>query len=499
MKIFTAQQIRECDQYTIKNSSVSSISLMERAAEASTEWIIKNIYHINKINIFCGNGNNGGDGFAIARMLKSKGFYVKVFTDMSASFSTEAQKNLKRLREKGDIEILDYEKAFDAKYEENSCIIDALLGTGLNRKVEGIYERLIHFLNGLKQVHKISIDIPSGLFASDIHPENAAVFKADDTLSFQFWKRTFLHPETGMYAGNVHILDIKLNQDYIASATTDFYVNEFDIVSEFFKKREDFTHKGRFGKSAIVAGSYGKMGAAVLSVAAAMRTGSGLVYSISADSGYHIMQTSNPEAMFIKGGVDFVTNIEVSEDFTTAVGPGLGVEAETQEALKKFLKSINKPVVLDADALNIISMNKEMLNDIPENSVLTPHPKEFERLFGEFANSFERLIAAIEAAKKYKLVIVLKDHRTQIITPEGKVYYNITGNSGMAKGGSGDVLTGMITSLKAQKYNSEQAALLGVWIHGKAGDFATDKFSKESVLPTDLIQEIGNVFKILND
>lgn len=499
MKILTAQQIRECDQYTIKNSSVSSISLMERAAEACTEWIIKNIYHINKINIFCGNGNNAGDGFAIARMLKSKGFYVKVFTNMSANFSTEAAKNLKRLREKGDIEILDYEKAFDAKFEENTCIIDALFGTGLNRKVDGVHARIINFLNTLTEVHKIAIDIPSGLFANEIQPEDAPVFKADNTLSFQFWKRAFLHPETGMYAGKVHILDIKLNQEYIQKAETDFYVNDFDLVVDLFKKREDFTHKGRFGKSAIVAGSYGKMGAAVLSVSAALRTGSGLVYSISSDSGYHIMQSVNPEAMFIKAGADYITDIEVSDDFTTGIGPGLGTEKETQEAFSKFLKLIDKPIVLDADALNIISLNKDLLSEIPENSVLTPHPKEFERLFGEFGDSFQRLEAARNAAEQYKIYIVLKDHRTQIITPERKVYYNITGNSGMAKGGSGDVLTGIITSLKAQKYGSEQAALLGVWMHGKAGDFATEKHSKESVLPSDLINELGNVFKLLND
>ncbi|MEN2435964.1 NAD(P)H-hydrate dehydratase [Weeksellaceae bacterium A-14] len=497
MKILTAEQIRECDQYTIKNDAVSSISLMERAAEACTEWISKNVYHIKRFNVFCGNGNNGGDGFAIARMLKRKGFYVKVFTHMNGNFSPEAAKNVKRIRENGDIEILDFDKAADTKYDENTCVIDALFGTGLNRKVSGVYGKVIKFLNTLS-VHKISIDIPSGLFTNKIVPEGAVVFKADDTLSFQFWKRSFLHPETGKYAGNIHILDIKLNQEYIDQVETEFFVNEFDIVSDFFKKREDFTHKGRFGKSVLVAGSYGKMGAAVMAVSAALKSGSGLVYSISSDSGYHIMQSRNPEAMFIRGGEDYITDIEVEEDFTAGIGPGLGQAEGTQKALIDFLQSYTKPVVLDADALNILSNDQKLLKLIPKDSVITPHPVEFERLFGEYDNSYDRLEAARRAAEKYQIYIVLKDHRTQIVTPDKKVYYNITGNSGMSKGGSGDVLTGIVTSLMAQKYTSLQAALFGVWMHGKAGDYAAEKYSKEAMLPTNLINELSNVFKLMN-
>ena len=498
MKILSAQQIRECDQYTIKNDAISSINLMERAADACTEWISKNVYQVKKFSVFCGNGNNGGDGFAIARLLKRKGFYVKIFTHLEGNFSPDAAKNIKRIRENGDIEILDFEKAFEGSYEENSCIIDALFGTGLNRKVEGIFAKVITFLNGLP-VRKISIDIPSGLFANEITQEDSVVFKADDTLSFQFWKRTFLHPETGVFAGKIHILDIKLNKTYIKNAETDFFLSDYEMIKSVFRKREDFTHKGRFGKSVLIAGSYGKMGAAVLAVSSALRTGSGLVYAISSDSGYHIMQTLNPEAMFIKGGEHFITDIEVKDDFTAGIGPGLGTEEATKKALVHFLKSYKKPLVLDADALNILSTDQKLIQLIPEHSIITPHPKEFERLFGAYKNSFDRLEAARVAAEKYKIYIVLKDHRTQIVTPEKKVYYNITGNSGMAKGGSGDVLTGIITSLLAQKYESLHAAMLGVWMHGKAGDYAAEKFSKEAMSPKDLINELSLVFKQLNE
>lgn len=498
--MLTPAQIKECEQQTIKNESIPSINLMERAAEACTEWLAKNLYQVKKFNIFCGNGNNGGDGFAIARILKAKGFYVKVFSYNTKELPPEAAKNYKRLRELGDIELLSFDKAYDAQYEENSCVIDALFGLGLNKKIDKSMAKLVNFLNGLENVHKVSIDIPSGLYPNDMYAEDTAIFKADHTLTFQFWKRAFLHPETGVYAGKVHLMDINLDKKYIDDAKVNFFVNDLEIVSDFFKKREDFTHKGRFGKSAIIAGSYGKMGAAVLSVSAALRTGSGLVYSVSADSGYHIMQNSNPEAMFIKGGQDFITEIKpLSEEFTIGIGPGLGTEEETKKAFIDFLKNYSKPLVLDADALNIIAENKELLNDIPKNSIITPHLGEFQRLFGASENSFDRMELARDIAERHRIYIVLKDHRTQIITPERKVYYNITGNSGMAKGGSGDVLTGIITSLLAQGYTSIQACLLGVWLHGKAGDFATEKHSKEAVLPSDLVAEMGEVFKILNN
>ena len=247
----------------------------------------------------------------------------------------------------------------------------------------------------------------------------------------------------------------------------------------------------------LITGSFGKMGAAVLSTHAALKAGSGITYTLAPKCGYVILQTTCPEAMYRYGGEDFINRIEVVEESVVGAGPGLAEDPETADALLSFLHDYKKPLVLDADALNIISKSPELLNLIPENSVITPHPRELERLFGKSHNSFIRLELAKEKAKEYGIFIVLKDHHTQIITPTQKVYYNVTGNSGMAKGGSGDALLGIITALLAQGYSSEKAAVFGVWLHGSAGDRAAEKHSKESMLASDLVMELGNVFSSL--
>ncbi|MFY7815134.1 MAG: NAD(P)H-hydrate dehydratase, partial [Chryseobacterium taeanense] len=277
----------------------------------------------------------------------------------------------------------------------------------------------------------------------------------------------------------------------------DFVVDD-EIVKKIFKVRNEFSHKGTYGKATIAGGSYGKIGAAVLSTRAALRTGAGLTFVLAPKCGYEILQTSDPEAMFIEGGADYIDRFEIDETSVCGIGPGLGTHKKTSESLLKFLKNYSKPLILDADALNILAENPENLLLIPEKSIITPHPKEFERLFGKTDNSFERTTLAKKKALELQIYIVLKDHHTQIITPEGKVFYNITGNSGLAKGGSGDILTGIITSLLAQHYSEEQAAVLGVWFHGKAAELASERYSKESMLPTDVIAEFGNVFAELN-
>jgi ADP-dependent NAD(P)H-hydrate dehydratase / NAD(P)H-hydrate epimerase len=324
------------------------------------------------------------------------------------------------------------------------------------------------------------------------------IFKADVTLTFQCWKKSFLHPETGSYAGKVVVLDIKLDQKFLETTQSDDFVIDDELITRIFKPRNHFSHKGNYGKSVIAGGSYGKMGAVVLAVKSALNAGSGLTFVLAPDCGYDILQTSCPEAMFINGGEKVISRIEIQENTVYGIGPGLGTEDATEKSLLIFLESYHSPLVLDADALNIISKEKNRLDLIPEKSIITPHPKEFERLFGTTENSFERLSLARKKASELKIIIVLKDHHTQIITPEGRVYYNITGNSGLAKGGSGDILTGIITSLLAQKYSSEEAAVLGVWLHGKSADFAAEKYSKESMQPSNVIQELGNVFLELN-
>ncbi|MCY0968130.1 NAD(P)H-hydrate dehydratase [Chryseobacterium wangxinyae] len=498
MKIFTAEKIKAGDQFTIKNEPVTSIALMERAAQKCVDWIFTYCKNNHKFAVFCGNGNNGGDGFAIAKMLYLKGFDVDVFIDSSnEKFSDDAHFNYEKVKEISGISLYDFSAIDKFKFDNDTVIVDALFGTGLSRKLEGKFVQLINALNDLKQI-KISIDVPSGLFSDQISEENQTILKADYTLSFQFWKRTFLHPETGKFTGKVIVLDIDLNKEYIDETSTDYFVIDDEIIKEIFRPRSDFAHKGTYGRAAIVAGSFGKMGAAVLATKSTLKTGTGLTFTVAPNCGYEILQTSCPEAMFVSGGEKCIENIEIQKETVYGIGPGLGTDILTKKALIEFLNDVKEPLLLDADALNIISESRETINLIPKNSVITPHPKEFERLFGKTENSFTRVELGIRKAKELQIFIVLKDHHTQIITPEGKVFYNITGNSGLAKGGSGDILTGIITSLLTQKYSPETACILGVWLHGKAADLAAEKFSKESMLPTDVIVELGNVFLDLN-
>ncbi|WP_265429280.1 NAD(P)H-hydrate dehydratase [Chryseobacterium sp. YIM B08800] len=498
MKIFTVENIRLADLYTIQNEPISSVQLMERASSLCAEWIFSNCKYHTKFAIFCGNGNNGGDGFAIARMLYLKGFDIDVFINKDQlKFSDDALINYKRLKDISGISVKDFQEVSTYNFDEKTVIIDALFGTGLSRKLEGIFKTVIEVLNS-KNNPKISIDIPSGLFADQINDENSIIFKADYTLTFQFWKKTFLHPEIGVFAGKVIVLDINLSQEFIENTPTNDFVIDDEVILNIFKLRQDFAHKGTYGKSIIVGGSYGKIGAVVLATKSALKTGSGLTFVLAPNCGYGVLQTNVPEAMFIEGGEKFINQIEDEEKTVFGIGPGLGTGKETEKALLKFLKNYQAPLILDADALNIISKDKVYLELIPKKSIITPHPKEFERLFGKTENSFERLDLARTKAKELGIYIVLKDHHTQVVTPEGKVFYNITGNSGLAKGGSGDILTGIITSLLAQKYSEQEAAILGVWLHGKAADFAAEKHSKEAMQPTDVIDEIGNVFLYLN-
>ncbi|SMP36203.1 NAD(P)H-hydrate dehydratase [Chryseobacterium profundimaris] len=496
MKIFTAEQIRDCDQYTIKNEPVSSMQLMERAAEACVEWISENCNHHRNFAIFCGSGNNGGDGFAIARMLYQKGFDVDVFTNMKAKFSPDAQENFRHVKEITGISVREFKETSGYRFDSRTVIIDALFGTGLSRSLDGEMKDLVEFLNLQKNI-KISIDLPSGLMADTI--SDSEIFMADYTLTFQFWKKSFLHAETGKFTGKVQVLDIHLNQDYIEENETRDFVIDDEVIKSIFKIRSEFSHKGTYGKVNIIGGSYGKMGAAVLSTRAALKAGAGLTFTIAPKCGYEILQTSDPEAMFIEGGKDFIESFHIDETAVCGIGPGLGTHEKTAEGFLKFLKSYSKPLILDADALNIIAQNPHHLNLIPEKSIITPHPKEFERLFGKTENSFQRTVLAKDKSRELKIYIVLKDHHTQIITPEGMVFYNITGNSGLAKGGSGDILTGIVTSFLAQQYTEQEAAILGVWFHGRAAEYASEKHSKESMLPSDVINEFGNVFSVLND
>jgi NAD(P)H-hydrate epimerase len=497
MKILNAQQIREWDQYTILNEPVPSIDLMERAAGQCMHWLEENSLLNHSFKIFCGKGNNGGDGLAMARMLSQKARDVAVFILEFGHLGTEDfQVNLERLHQCAGVEIkfIQTEQQFPS-FENNDIIIDALFGSGLNRPLEGVTATLVEHINdsGCKI---IAVDTPSGL-PVDHSAEGEKIIRANHTLSFQVIKLSFLLPENANFIGKVHILGIGLHPEYYNSIETNYELIDKKIISAIYKPRSRFAHKGNFGHTLLVAGSYGKLGAAILCAKACLRSGAGLTTCHIPKCGYEIMQTDVPEAM-VMTDLDSSIIAKIEEDLSKfnciGIGPGIGTATETRKVLQEIFEVYKKPVVLDADALNLISTDKKLLKKIPQNSILTPHPKEFERLFGETKNDFERIQLAKQKAGESGLVIVLKGHHTCIATPDGKMYFNNTGNAGMAKGGSGDVLTGILTALVGQYHDTIKSAILGVFLHGLAGDIAAEKYSKEAMIAGDIIENLGEAF-----
>lgn len=497
MKILSAPQIRQWDEYTIQHEPISSIDLMERAAIRCTEWLVEHYPAATSFGIFCGKGNNGGDGLAIARMLIERNYAVTVhILEFGHLGTTDFQTNLTRLHHfpAADIHFIQTEEHLHA-IPEGQIIIDAILGSGINREVEGITASLIDHMNRAG-CEIISIDIPSGLFV-DESSKGIKTVKANYTLSFQCYKMALLVPENSAAIGEVHILNIELHNDFYKKVEPKSEIIDKEIIQSIYKPRNKFSHKGNFGHALLIAGSYGKIGAAVLSAKACLRSGAGLLTCHIPKCGYDILQSTVPEAMVLTDSdAEIISKVETGLEkyFVIGIGPGIGTEAATKTMLKELLTLCTKPVVLDADALNIISEEKQLLQLIPEGSILTPHPKEFERLFGKSNDDFERIQLAINKAVELKCVIILKGHHTLIATPGGNVFFNSTGNAGMATAGSGDVLTGIITGLLAQGYSAVEAAILGVYLHGLAGDLAADTNSKEAMLASDIINHLGTAF-----
>lgn len=497
MKILSASQIREWDNYTIENEPISSINLMERASRTFVKWFMKNFSNsVEKISIFCGQGNNGGDGLAIGRILQEHFYEVEIFIcKIGNSPSQDFSKNLKRLPDFQNVKIHEIEKNDGfPKIEKEAILIDAIFGSGLNRPVEGYWGELLDYLNEQNQT-LISIDIPSGVFA-DLPTESISIH-AEFTFTFQAPKLAFLFPENENRVGEWSFDSIGLHDKFLEKVSTVFFYLEKGFVQEILKDRKKYSHKGTFGHALIIAGSYGKVGAAILATKAALRTGAGLVSIHAPKCAYEILQISAPEAMV---NIDeqnlFFSKITDLEKYKSiGIGPGLGTDKITAEAVELFLKKVRIPIVIDADALNLIAGKKKWLEFIPQNSILTPHPKEFERLFGKAKNNFERNKLQRNFSKKYNIYIVLKGAHTCISTPDGECYFNSTGNPGMATGGSGDVLTGILTSLLSQGYNSLETSILGVYLHGLAGDVALNEaISQESLIASDLIENLGKAF-----
>jgi len=497
MDILTAEQVRQWDQYTIDNEPIPSIDLMERAAATCTHWLEHHMGGLKKSYlIFCGKGNNGGDGLAIARMLSENGHDVNVFIlEFGHKGTHDFQVNLARLHQSpvAGIHFIQSREQFP-ELTGRELIVDALYGTGLNRALEGVTEELVNFLNASHQAI-LSIDLPSGLFA-DRSSRGNTVVHARHTLSFQCYKPALLVAENANAIGEVHILDIGLHPAFPGKATTPYQWIDHSVASLLYRPRKRFSHKGNFGHTLLLAGSYGKMGAAVLAAKACVHAGSGLTTCCIPRCGYEIMQITVPEAMVITSGQDELTSSpdETDKYNVMALGPGIGTTENTKKLVAELCRTWKKPIVIDADGLNCLATQTSLAGLIPPNSIFTPHPREFDRLFGNCTNDFERLQRAIDKAQEHQCIIILKGHHTLVAMPGGQCYFNGTGNAGMAKGGSGDVLTGFIAGLMASGYTPDAAALLGVYLHGRAGDRAALICSAEAMSPSDIITQAGGVF-----
>lgn len=502
MKFFSTSQIRSIDKHTIAMEPISSVDLMERAAEGLFRWIVARHSAANSFIIFAGNGNNGGDGVALARMLILAGYNVNLCVLKSDSpYSPDLQSNLTRIVSQGIIDINYISQISDLpEIKPSSVVVDALFGSGLSRPVSGFAADVVKHVNK-SAAHVIAIDIPSGLFGEENPvPNPNPVIRAKTTLTLHFPKLSFFFADNKQFVGNWKVIPIGLHPVAIGKTPTQFNYLTHNDISSIIRVRNTHDHKGTFGHVLLIAGSYGMMGASVLASKACIAGGCGLVTAHIPRLGYSILQHSVPEVLVAVDDNDwYFTGAAITSKYkAVGIGPGIGTETKTIAGFKELLKRITVPLVVDADGLNIIAQYPELLNLIPKNTVITPHPGEFDRLFGDSVSSYHRFDIAMSMAKKFNIIIVLKGAFSQIFSPSGEVFFNSTGNPGMATAGSGDVLTGLITSLLGQGYEPYTAAKLGVYIHGLAGDFACEQVGQSALTASDIITNLGKAFSSFN-
>lgn len=500
MKIFTSNQIRELDKYTIENEKINSIDLMERAAEVLFDRIRNIGGESSPYVIFAGPGNNGGDGLAVARMLRKSGYNVKAYLfNVKGTLSPDCQENRDRLVKKYDDVLTEVKQEFDPPQLTNdTVVIDTLFGSGINKPLTGGFAAVVKYINqsGAKVV---SIDMPSGLMTEEnTYNVRANIIKADVTLTLGMKKLCMMFADNQVNLGRVEVLDIGLSEEFIQQTDTRFRILEEEQVRSLIRERGDFVHKGSMGHALLVAGSYGMAGAAVLAAKACLRSGVGKVTVHTPRRNNDILQISVPEAIIHH---DFDENIitqavEISNYNAIGIGPGLGTDEGTAVVVMTQLRCAEKlPAVVDADALNILANHRSWFQQLPDGLVFTPHPKEMDKLSDSPAvDDYDRLMKACELAQRMHAYVLLKGHYSALCMPDGQVVFNSTGNSGMATAGSGDVLTGIITALLARGYSRRDAALIGMYLHGKAGDYAAAAYGKESMIASDIVGCLPEAF-----
>ena len=500
MKIFAKEQIYEGDRLTAEKQGITSTELMERAGTQIFQWLHVRMQGAQvPIHVFCGIGNNGGDGLVVSRHLITHGYNVITYVvNCSDKRSKDFLNNYDRIKTvtKSWPILLSCTEEFPAIHQDD-IIVDAIFGIGLNRPADDWVKQLfVHFRKS--RAYTLSIDMPSGLYPDKVPEDENGVVWANHTLSFASPKLVFFLPQTAQYTQQWEILDIGLDQEYLFTTPGEAeLIGKYEVLP-LYRPRQKFSNKGTYGHGLIIGGSYGKMGAVVLSSIACLSIGAGLVTAFIPRCGYTTLQSSFPEAMVIADEHESViTNIDFNiEPTIIGIGVGMGTDPLTLGALEKFLKSNVTPLVVDADALNLLAKKKTLLKSLPENSILTPHPKELERLIGAWKDDFDKLKKAKAFSKKYKVIVVLKGAHTITVFGD-QMFVNSTGNPGMATAGSGDVLTGIITGLRCQGYDPVGAAIFGVYLHGRAGDIASMDIGYEGIIASHLIEYIGEAYKDL--
>jgi len=494
VKIFSGIQIRNWDAATISEQHLESYQLMERAATQAFNWIHNHLPHHLGFNVFCGKGNNGGDGLVIARKLIHAGREVHVYVlETGLEGSADFRINLQRLHEiTTHITFCQNPESFPI-IKPDTIVIDSLFGTGLNKPLQGLALSLITHLKSFPAI-RIAIDIPSGMF-TDQPTEKDKALSVMHTLSFQSPKLAFMFDENREITGQVHLLDIGLSQRYNETTSSMYETIEDETIRMIIQPRKSAGNKGTFGHAALIAGSTEMMGAAILSARGCLASGVGKTTLITPYGGFSAIHTSTPEVLCVSSGENkFEKIIPLIPYQSVGIGPGIGTSEQTRKALIDLFTQRKDHLVLDADALNNLT-DQELLKFGITHSVITPHPREFDRLFGVHQNSFERISTSLKVSSQSGIFIILKGHHTAIITPAGRVYFNTTGNDGMAKGGSGDVLTGLITGLMAQGYPLPEAAIAAVYLHGLAGNLAAKRYSRHAMQPSHIIRCLHEVWK----
>jgi len=499
MKILNSQQTREWDAFTIVNEPILSIDLMERASKSLFSWIVGHYNNTASFVIFAGSGNNGGDALALARLLHYDGYLnlKVVLLKIGDKLSVDCETNLDRLTSNTNVSITPIDEGDDfPEITPDDIVIDGIFGSGLTRPVLGYWASLIHYINN-NSYEIIAIDLPSGLYGENNLENVGEKIRAQFTLTFQLPKLAFFFADNYDYIGKWIVLDIDLHSNFLQNIEVAQFLTDHEDIVNLVKHRKTFAHKGTYGHVFLIAGSYQKMGAAVLAAKSCLRSGVGLVTVHVPETGRQIIQTAVPEAMVCidETEMNYCGTERLEKYSAIGIGPGIGKKQSMQNALKRILENSANPIVLDADALNILAENKEWIEMLPKNAVLTPHPGEFDRLTYSHKTSFERYKTQLEFSKKYKIVLVLKGAYTSITDAEGNTFFNSNGNPGMATAGSGDVLTGIILSLLAQGYKPIDAAKIGVFLHGLAGDLAADEMGFEALIASDIINNRGNAFK----